>query len=599
MSTAAELRLRARAFSPDPFPAGSVGDSEWAYAPGDFELLLLHRIVRQGFAANRSVHYAENFPAAPEQRMFRRGDEIVRAAAVRGSGWQVRIDDAWRAAEVRRGGDTAPHEVDEPVVALPVRPLDDGLLDVGVTVLGRPVFRSAEVPVVFSGESAAEARSDEPGETRHDVRPLGDGWWTTVHRLGFRYLRIAGASSVRVEANIRPVPSAGVFLCSDDELNRIWAVAAYTIRLCLQGLVLDGVKRDRMPWIGDQALNTLSNAYAVGDGGIVRDGLVALGRPDGYVNGIADYSLWWLIGRGLHRRYFGGSVPDTVLTELLRECGDDGVFRPRGAGFGGIEGSVLIDWGVRIEPDRDLTALQLLCYWALREAGSPVADVLRRTLYDRAWDASAGAWREYLDDSPSDDPYPNLLAVLSGIGHGDGAVAAIRNGAVRTPWMAAFAVRALAAAGHPEEAVERMRARWAPLLAAGATTFWEDFTAEGESPYEMYGRPFGKSLAHAWGAGPAAILPETVLGIRPESDGWATFSVAPRLGALRWASAVVPIPHGDIVVEAAGGSVTVELPGGTRLLRPEAIGPTRVSWVPAGNDEDPAKNVSFESIPAG
>lgn len=578
MSTAAELRMRARAFSPDPFPAGSVGDNEWSYAPGDYELLLLHRVVREGFAANRFVHYAENFPAAPGERRFRRGDKLVRASAVPGAGWQVCVDDVWLSAEVRLGAEAPPHEADEPVVALPVQRLDGGLLDLGVTVLGRPVFRSAQVPVVCSGESPAEALSREPGETRHDVRSLGDGWWTTEHRLGMRYLRIEGASSVRVEANIRPVANAGVFLCSDDELNRIWAVAAYTIRLCLQGLVLDGVKRDRMPWIGDQALNTLSNAYALGDGGIVRDGLVALGRPDGYVNGIADYSLWWLIGRGLHRRYFGGSVPGDVLAGLLRECGADGVLRPRGQGFGGITGSVLIDWGVRVDPDRDLTALQLLWYWALREAGSPVADVLRHTLYERAWDASEGAWREYLGESRNDDPYPNLLAVLSGIGHGDGAVTAIRRGAVRTPWMAAFAVRALAAAGHPEEAVERMRALWAPLLAAGATTFWEDFTAEGESPHEMYGRPFGKSLAHAWGAGPAAILPETVLGIRPESDGWATFSVAPRLGGLAWASAVVPTPHGDLVVEAAGGSVTVEVPPGTRLLHPEAVGPTTVTW---------------------
>lgn len=578
MSAAARLRAAARSFSPDPFAAGTEPAIEWSYAPGDSELLTLHRLVREGFAANRFVHYAENFPAEPPLRQFRRGTEVLRAVAVRGSGWRVLGDDGWVAAVVRRGGARPPHEAGEPEVTLPLHPLGDGMWDAGATVLGRPVFRCVGVPVLFSGESPAEALAEGVAETRHDVRELGDGRWTTVHRLGFRYLRVADAAEVSVVASIRPVPRPGVFLCSDDELNRIWGVAAYTIRLCLQGLVLDGVKRDRMPWIGDQALNTISNAYAVGDGGIVRDGLVALGRPDGYVNGIADYSLWWLIGRGLYARYFGGSVPPALVDELLAECGDDGVFRPRGEGFGGIAGSVLIDWGVRVEPGRDLTALQLLWYQALRSVDSPMAPVLRATLYERAWDAGAGAWREYLDDSPSDTPYPNLFAVLSGIGHGEGAVAAIRSGAVRTPWMTAFVLRALAAAGHPEEAIERMRARWAPMLAAGATTFWEDFTAPGESPYEMYGRPFGKSLSHAWGAGPAALLPELVLGVRPESDGWATFSVQPRLGELEWASAVVPTPHGDIVVEATRDAVTVEVPAGTRLLQPDAVGPARVSF---------------------
>jgi hypothetical protein len=30
--------------------------------------------------------------------------------------------------------------------------------------------------------------------------------------------------------------------------------------MCMQGLMTDGIKRDRMPWAGDQALSTLCNA---------------------------------------------------------------------------------------------------------------------------------------------------------------------------------------------------------------------------------------------------------------------------------------------------------------------------------------------------
>ena len=49
------------------------------------------------------------------------------------------------------------------------------------------------------------------------------------------------------------------------------------------------------------------------------------------------------------------------------------------------------------------------------------------------------------------------------------------------------------------------------MLESDTTTFWEEFPEPGESAYAMYGRPFARSLCHAWGAGPAALLPETVL----------------------------------------------------------------------------------------
>ena len=56
------------------------------------------------------------------------------------------------------------------------------------------------------------------------------------------------------------------------------------------------------------------------------------------------------------------------------------------------------------------------------------------------------------------------------------------------------------------------------------------------------GAPFGRSRCHAWAAGPAAILPEAVLGLRPLDDGWSRFTVRPDLGDLEWAAAVVPAP---------------------------------------------------------
>jgi hypothetical protein len=120
---------------------------------------------------------------------------------------------------------------------------------------------------------------------------IAENMWTTVHAVAGAFLRVDGCvpSAVGYNATIRPAHCRGTFLNSDDLLNQIWDSSALTLRLCVQGLV---PKRDRMPWAGDKALITLSNAYAFGTPPLFV-GSRALGRPStGFINGIVDYLLW-------------------------------------------------------------------------------------------------------------------------------------------------------------------------------------------------------------------------------------------------------------------------------------------------------------------
>nr|WP_246376828.1 hypothetical protein [Conyzicola lurida] len=422
----------------------------------------------------------------------------------------------------------------------------------------------------------------------------------------------AAPDAVGVAAHVRPVARRGAFHCSDHRLNRVWSTSAYTLRLCMQGLVVDGIKRDRMPWAGDQALAVLANAYAFADAPIQRDGLVALGRArDGYVNGIADYSLWWVIAQRDYLEHFGdlehaareADHLQAFMEDLAEDVGRDGVFRPRqraGSFVDAGPGSVFIDWGVTLEEGRDPVALQMLWYRALRSAEhvlaavghagatgwARTADTAAATLHDRGWHARDGVWREYLDDD--DDGavgqrgYANLLAVLAGLVPADGArtvAAEIAAGTPGTPFMRSFALLARAELGDADGVVADIADRWGRMLDAGAQTFWEEFD-DGDTPLAMYGRPFGKSLCHGWAAGPAALLPRVVLGVRPLSDGWREFGVSPRLGALDWASAVVPVPGGEIFVTADRDRVRVDVPAGHTLVRGDerTTGPATVEF---------------------
>jgi alpha-L-rhamnosidase len=358
----------------------------------------------------------------------------------------------------------------------------------------------------------------------------------------------------------------------------------------MHGLMLDGIKRDRMPWSGDQALNSLANAFAVGDARIARDSLEALGHPrDDYVNGIADYSLWWVINSRFIARYLGPATDpvahahdvEAFVSSLLEHVGDGEVFRPRRPDIPPPgPGTVFIDWGVDPDPDHDPTALQILWYWALTSLsetletvgldGQPWQDraqTLRHTLASRGWNAGEGRWTTYLDDPTTHGLHANVLAVLSGLGSPAGTLQLHPDDVkgAGTPFMTTFALWALARSGSPTNAVDSVRELWGQMLDHGANTFWEDFV-DGGSDHAMYGRPFGRSLCHAWSSGPAFLLPVTLLGIEPVDDGWTQIRVAPQLGDVAWASAVVPTPHGVVEIAADHERSVLTVPDGITVV---------------------------------
>lgn len=649
-----EKIVRSRTY--DPLPDDVAPDTDgctWITIPGQAELAKLHRLVHQARDAVTNVEYMENSEEVLTHALFRTAPSSTSHAMLATSGpaelfvdgvfasstdgtgdlhfdpetpeaqividistqpgtepalavlagdldeseWRWSTDGfEWHPTSRRVGSRNAPpSKIDEPRVNL-VPIYDDGVFSLTAPVLGRIVLKGQGHPVLVSGESRAETfATHDQQESNHELRLLDDGRWVTVNDLGFQYFRVEkfDVQEATVEAFARPILRRGGFACSDEQLTDIWVTSAYTLRSCMHGFLLDGIKRDRMPWMGDQALATLAMPYAFADQAILEDGLSVLGRNRvGYINGISDYSMWWSISTALLTRYFDA---DEYLSEnadrihafmnrLAADATSDGVFRVT------IDAStfnrpVLIDWGVELEDGRDSTALQMLWYWALRSASDvlervkhpgantwrDLASRLRDTLFSHAWSVEKGIWEEYLDHSGSDSPYPNFLAVLSGIHESDipaGVAATLERsaGSVGTPFMQTFALSALGLADKAEAAVTILRDRWGAMLGAGARTFWEGFDNPTAGHYGFYGRPFGKSLCHAWSAGPAALLPELVCGIRPTADAWRTFEVSPHLGNLSWAGAIVPVPTGEIRVLVTPESVEVDVPPATTLV---------------------------------
>jgi len=177
------------------------------------------------------------------------------------------------------------------------------------------------VPVrVRFGESVSEAMGEPNNDhASHDlVFPLAAMGTQEVGNTGFRFVRLdfpPGTGmhlvAVRAVSLLRPLEYLGTFECSDPRLNEIWQVGARTVHLCMQDYVWDGIKRDRLVWIGDLHPEAMVIASVFGCHPIVpatldyqRD---ASPLP-GWMNGISSYSLWWLLIQRDWYRYHGDAA---------------------------------------------------------------------------------------------------------------------------------------------------------------------------------------------------------------------------------------------------------------------------------------------------
>ena len=170
---------------------------------------------------------------------------------------------------------------------------------------------SARLRIRF-GESAMEAMTDLGVKNTTNDHANRD-FVLTVNRLsgmetnesGFRFVRIdllddqASVSIKAVEGVFifRDIAYKGNFECDDPLINRIWKTAAYTAHLNMQEYLWDGIKRDRLVWIGDMQTEVMTICSVFGYNEVVPKSLdfVRDETPVGqWMNGISSYSLWWL-----------------------------------------------------------------------------------------------------------------------------------------------------------------------------------------------------------------------------------------------------------------------------------------------------------------
>ena len=214
------------------------------------------------------------------------------------------------------------------------------------------------------------------------------------------------------------------------------------------------------------------------------------------------------------------------------------------------------------------------------------ANSLRAEIVPLFWNDKKGGLMHLLRDDGTLDGqltrYPNMFGLGWGYFNAKQRDSVLKNVifnddvmAIQTPYMRFYELDALCGLGMQTNVHDTVRSYWGGMLAEGATSFWELYNPKekGVEKYAMYRRPFGKSLCHAWGAGPIYLFGRHLLGVRPVKPGFAEYEVMPTLAGLAWIEGTVPTPHGEIRVSCRDGILSVMGDGhGTgTLVLPDGI----------------------------
>lgn len=459
---------------------------------------------------------------------------------------------------------------------------------------------------VYYGESPEEALSVGCCETLDrlpiDYSTAND--YTVSLSKAFRYIYVEKENTLSYDSlsmlyEYLPLDYKGSFRCNDEQINKIWDVAAYTMHLTTREFFIDGIKRDRWMWSGDAYQSYLMNYYSFFDSPTVTRTMFALRGKDpvtSHVNTIMDYSFYWLMGIYDFYQYTGNKQLVEQLYPRMKSLMDYCLSRRNADGMmQGLAGDwVFIDWAdFKMSKAGEVSFEQLLFCRSLEtmalsanltnNAGdakiySKLAADLKLKILTTFWSEKYHAFvhnRENGVLSTQVTPFTNMFAVLFDYLDQDKTKAVKENILlnpnalkITTPYMRFYELEALCALGEQKHVLKEIRDYWGGMINLGATSFWEKYNPEEKNPdlLTMYGRPFGKSLCHAWGASPIYLLGKYYLGVKPTSPGYETYAVEPVLGDLQWMEGDVPIPTGKIHVYCSTTEIKVKSDSGTGTL---------------------------------
>ena len=467
-------------------------------------------------------------------------------------------------------------------------------------VTGMPASQKPVRIRVRFGESVSEAMCEIDGKNGatndHAVRDfqLSLPWLgvAEVGNSGFRFVRIdlpddsveLQLKEIRAIATYRDIPYKGSFRCSDERLNQIWQTGAYTVHLNLQEYLWDGIKRDRLVWIGDMhpEVMTVNTVFGYNEAVPKSLDLTRNITPlPNWMNGISSYSIWWLLIQRDWFRYQGDwtylQSQKDYLVDLLKVL----ISKVDASGREHLDGMRFLDWPSNENPEAINAGLQALMVQTMKYGAELCSLLQEPELASTCLETEARLRKAApqvikpflaLKKKPTEPGMKQAAALLAWAGlmdanEADQKYLSQEGGHGFSTFYGYYMLRSMALAGNYSGALDIIRSYWGAMLDMGATTFWEDFNLDwlpNAAPIDelvpagkkdIHGdfgaycyKGFRHSLCHGWASGPTSWLTEYVLGVEVLEPGCRVLRIVPHLADLEWVEGTFPTPKGIVKI---------------------------------------------------
>ena len=416
------------------------------------------------------------------------------------------------------------------------------VLDFGVEIRGAIrilTFKGKDVKIrIRFGESLSESCAELGGEKNatndHSLRDittsLQDYSDMTYGCTGFRFVRIdfygdAEIKCIVAESEILSKKTIYSYNGNDSKIKEIFNVAKRTIDLCSAGDYLwDGIKRDRLIWIGDIHPEMLALTTLYGRSKIIERSLDFVKNQTplpNWMNWVPMYSMWWIIivADYLECTKAEGFAKKQIyyLKQLVRLMLDYVTFDGETT-----YGYNFIDWQTQNEPDK-LAGVRAINIIAAKKAIFLLEYFNEKT--DDAKELLTRLMKKKIEVESSKSVL-GLKYFAVGLEECD-KEKLVKNGVNGFSTFMSYYVLNAIASFDKEKAVEMMKEYYGAMLNKGATTFWEDFNIlwtenscridelPKENQKDIHGDfgahcyiGFRHSLCHGWSAGIIKFIKE-------------------------------------------------------------------------------------------
>ena len=383
-------------------------------------------------------------------------------------------------------------------------------------------------------ECCAELKGEKNATNDHSIRDLTVNLQyysdMTFGQTGFRFVRLdffgeASVKSIVAESYILKRPVLYSYKGNDEQINAIYETAKRTVDLCAsKGYLWDGIKRDRLVWIGDMHPEMLALTTLYGRLPVIEKSLDFVKKQTpfpNWMNGMPMYSMWWII-IVTDYYFYTGAVAFTKkqigylegLVEQMLAC----VYENGELNYP----SYFVDWPTKdkIDEKQGARAINIIAarkaIELLQKFGKSTKnaeELLRRLLKIKieVQQSKQVLGLKYFAVGLSADDKKKLL----------------EGGAkVMSTFMSYYILKAVASFDK-ESSISMMKEYYGAMLDKGATTFWEDFDmswAENSCRIDEYPKEgekdihgdfgvycykgFRHSLCHGWSAGVIRFISE-------------------------------------------------------------------------------------------